>query len=87
MKIEDLTSEALEVVDSRTDELVGWVWREKANHGSRADGWHWRYATVVGSEGEVYASPYGFLAREHAVARVAVTKDIVSHHLRVQGDS
>lgn len=72
---------ALEVTHKDTGELLGWVWEEAAEHILGRS--HWRFATH--HDGTAYVSPWGFLDRPHAVARVAVIKCVVSHHLQVQG--
>lgn len=79
---EGLPEGALEVVHVDSGEVVGWVWEEAAEHILGRS--HWRFAT--NHDGVAYVSPWGFLMRAYVVARVAVIKGVVSHHLRVQGD-
>lgn len=79
---EGVPETALEVTHADTGKLLGWVWEEAAEHILGRS--HWRFAT--NHDGVAYVSPWGFLMRAYVVARVAVIKGVVSHHLRVQGD-
>lgn len=84
--VEGLPTSAVEVRRKETEEVVGWVWHEEVSTAVREHG-HWRFAVALDHfPDQAYASPYGFLERRYAVARVAVIKGIVSHHLYVEGD-
>ena len=85
--VDGLPDGVLEVRRRDGGEVVGWLWEVPAEHLLGRS--HWRFATsITGEDGEAlaYASPFGFLERQYALARVAVIKGIVSHHLCVEGD-
>jgi hypothetical protein len=81
-----IPANAVEVRRKETEEVVGWLWHEEVSTAVREHG-HWRFAVAMDADPtQAYVSPYGFLERRYALARVAVIKGIVSHHLYVAGD-